>query len=287
MDSLVSSITGPDVKSFEWRVAGVSVAGTSHVRSGLVCQDNRAWFDAGDIVGMAIADGAGSKPFSEHGSAVAVRAAIVHLVEQYERGSLKNSDEKAGGWLSRWFCFKPKKQDDDDGLRMRLKQSFAAAAKAVEVEAAELGTTPQELATTLIVTLAGPDFVAAAQVGDGAVVVEDENSNLFALTAPTTGEFVNETVFLTSPSAPLRLQANVRRLRPVNLAMFSDGLQMLALKMPSGEPHAPFFSPLFRYITTTSELEAERGLKDFLKSNRVGSRTDDDLTLILAHLAEA
>jgi serine/threonine protein phosphatase PrpC len=198
MNTLITATAEPDVKSLEWRVAGVSVAGTSHARSGLVCQDNRAWFAAGDIVGMAVADGAGSRPLSQHGSAVAVRAAIIHLVEQYDMGTLKNGDGHAESWFSRWQFFKPKRQNDDDRLRVPLKQSFAAAAKAVEAEAAELGTTPQELATTLIVALAGPGFVAAAQVGDGAVVVEDADSNLFALTTPASGEFVNESGRLPS-----------------------------------------------------------------------------------------
>ena len=31
--------------------------------------------------------------------------------------------------------------------------------------------------------------------------------------------------------------------------MFSDGLQRLALKLPEGTPHAPFFTPLFRFAT--------------------------------------
>jgi hypothetical protein len=151
-------------------------------------------------------------------------------------------------------------------------------------EAAALGTNPGNLATTLIVVVAGPGFVAAAQIGDGAVVVGGRDSNLLALTSPSTGEFLNETVFLTSPSALQRTQLNIRRMEPADLAIFSDGLQMLALKMPSAEPHPQFFTPLFDYVSTTAEEQVGHGIEEFLKSGRVAGRTDDDLTLVLAHL---
>jgi hypothetical protein len=37
---------------------------------------------------------------------------------------------------------------------------------------------------------------------------------------------------------------------PRHVAVFSDGLPMLALKMPVGSPHAPFFMPLFHFMAT-------------------------------------
>lgn len=68
-----------------------------------------------------------------------------------------------------------------------------------------------------------------------------------------------------------------------HLAIFSDGLQRLALKMPEGEPYEPFFSPLFHFTTQIrDETVTEKELIWFLESDRVGERTDDDLTLLLA-----
>jgi len=53
--------------------------------------------------------------------------------------------------------------------------------------------------------------------------------------------------------------------------------------MPSGEPHQPFFSPLFRFVAqVTDETVAQEELMEFLQSPRVTQRTDDDLTLLLA-----
>ncbi len=270
----------------EWRVAGMSMAGTSHVKTGLVCQDNRGWFAAGDLIAVAVSDGAGSAPSSHVGSAVAVRAAITNLLELYETGQLKNGGRRVQRWFDRCPLIRRKKQDGDTKLKTQLLRSLGVATKAVEEAAASIGAMPRDLATTLIVVVAGPEFVAAAQIGDGAVVVGDRDSNLTSLTAPSASEFLNETTFLTSPSAPQRVQVNVRRMTPANLAVFSDGLQMLALKMPMAEPHAPFFTPLFRYISATPEERAEQGIEEFLRSKRIGGRTDDDVTLVLAHLGE-
>jgi hypothetical protein len=65
----------------------------------------------------------------------------------------------------------------------------------------------------------------------------------------------------------------------------SDGLQMIALKMPSREPYPGFFAPLFDFVADTKDGdEAQEQLLSFLKSPRVKEKTDDDLTLLLAAL---
>jgi hypothetical protein len=60
-------------------------------------------------------------------------------------------------------------------------------------------------------------------------------------------------------------------------------LANLALKIPEGTPHKPFFAPLFRFSGEWKEEEdAKQQLESFLRSPRVCERTDDDLTLLLA-----
>jgi hypothetical protein len=61
---------------------------------------------------------------------------------------------------------------------------------------------------------------------------------------------------------------------------------MLALKMPEGTPHRPFFAPLFKFVSeVTDSVEAHRQLELFLRSQRVADSTGDDLTLLLFSLA--
>ena len=123
----------------------------------------------------------------------------------------------------------------------------------------------------------------ALLVGDGAAVVGDDTDTLMALATPHSGEYINETTFITSPEAIQTAQVGVWHGVARHIAAFSDGLQMLALKMPAGLPHAPFFMPLFHFMASmTDAADAQDQLAAFLRSPRVRERTDDDVTLLLA-----
>lgn len=246
-----------------WRVVGASVQGTSHRRAGMPCQDAHAWaaLDGGAVV-LAAADGAGSAAHAERGAAAAARAAV---------------DVVRAGWRA----------DGVTDTGTLLGAAFAAGRDAVEAAAAEMGVDTRELATTLLLAILHPAGVAAAQVGDGAVVAEDEAGAMHALTLPPRSEFANETVFLTSPGALEGVQTALWTRPARRVALFTDGLQGLALRLPPGEPHGPFFAPLFRFAAEAEAGgEADAALAAFLGGPRVTARADDDLTLLLAVRAE-
>ena len=97
------------------------------------------------------------------------------------------------------------------------------------------------------------------------------------------GEYANETHFITQVDALDQAVIEVLPQAVQGLAVMSDGLIRLALKMPSQEPHTPFFQPLFQFARAAiPEAEAVRQLEAFLQSERVNARTDDDKTLVLA-----
>lgn len=246
-----------------WRVVAAAVKGKGHEKTGQPCQDAVHWQPGGDgLLFAALADGAGSAKLGEVGSDVAARAALRAVVE-----SLKT----------------PAALRDDTGAKAALKAALEAALKALTEEAKTKQTKPGDLATTLLICVAGPDRLAAAQVGDGAVVYADGGGTLRALTKPAAGEYLNETVFLTSEGALDRAQIETWSGRAGQVALFSDGLQMLALKMPEAAPHTPFFKPLFGWLERVSDLPAARAdLERLLRSPRIAERTDDDLTLLLA-----
>jgi serine/threonine protein phosphatase PrpC len=250
-----------------WQVVAASVCGTSHMRNKQLCQDAHHWQILPDnVLVIAAADGAGSASQGKVGAMVAVETAIETLAHQpITRDSLQ----------------------EDAIVQSLLNESLLAAKKAVEDEAVACGKQPQDLATTLITVIATPDMVAVVQIGDGLAVAKDHMGNLLALTTPDHGEYINETTFLTSPHALDTAQMRLWRETIVNIAVLTDGLQMLALNMVVGEPHKPFFFPLFDFVEKAEDKTvAKEELVRFLGSERITQRTDDDLTLILAGLIE-
>ncbi len=248
-----------------WQVVAASVTGASHEKAELPCQDAHCWRELPDgYLAIAVADGAGSAALADVGAIVAARAAVDCVAERSKNLAGADSAEEA---------------------RQIATAALRAAHAAVESEAAAREADIRELATTLIVVVAGPNRVAAAQVGDGAVVVAGANGRLRALTRPPEGEYANETIFLISPTALETVQVETWSVPVTHVAVFSDGLQRLALNLPKGTPHAPFFAPLFRFVATAADgAEATQQLYTFLKSPRITERADDDLTLLLAAL---
>jgi len=249
---------------YHWKVSSTSVCGSSHEKLNLPCQDASHWMTyKNDILLAAVADGAGSAPQGDKGAQIAVETAIetlgteLHLIE-----NLENTQKVFSGLL---------------------KKALKASLQAIKKEAKTQEIKPRELASTLIIAIATPQCVATAQIGDGAAVIKTQTDELIALTTPDSGEYINQTTFLISPNAIKTAQINVYEGDITHLALFSDGLQMLALQMPYGKPHAPFFAPLFQFITKAGKT-AQAQLTSFLKSPRVRTRTDDDLTLLLAAL---
>lgn len=253
------------VSAARWHVAAASVRGTSHERAGLPCQDAHVWAESAQgLLVAAVADGAGSARLAVEGAALAASRAVELLLQ-------KLGSEPAPV------------AEDDTTWRELLNGGLAAARKALEAEATKRSVGLKDLATTLSVLAAGSEFVAGAQIGDGALIVSDEAGGLRAVAGSAPGEYLNETLFLTSDDALGGAVSAVWRGRVAHVALLSDGLRMVALRMPGGEPHAGFFSPLFQFIERQRDgQQANRELAEFLGSARLRERTDDDLTLVMA-----
>src|SRR5262249_52317280 len=151
-----------------WRVAGTSVAGTSHSRTGQPCQDAHRWKELpGGVLLVAAADGAGSAPLADAGSVCAVQAAVESVADGFQTAP-------------------PSVQED---WQQVISKGFHEARRAI-VEAAERQSCPaRDLATTLLLALASPARVAAGQVGDGAIVARLADGQLQPLTRPATTEY--------------------------------------------------------------------------------------------------
>ena len=255
-----------------WRVIRASAQVTSHAKTGQPCQDSSS---VGENVpdGMlvaAVADGAGSAELSAAGSRIAACAATQSAIR----------------------CLRLHMQPVYEGvLQEILRESIHSARNALEAEAQRQKKSIRDFATTLIVAICAPEITGAAQIGDGAMVTvgesmreNSEGSSYTLFSAPQRGEYANTTNFITSDNWKDSLEIATRYGGVSRLAMFTDGIQSLALNAASGNaPHTPFFGPLFSWADKQEDTDAAgNGLAAFLSSPRVTARADDDLTLLLA-----
>lgn len=242
-----------------WRLVAESVRGSAHAAAGQRCQDACAAVAVDTLTGpgvlLAAADGAGSAPASELGARTAVDAVIGLGSGQLGPGTL---DE---GAVSRWFRH---------------------AAAAVAGAAARERLQPRDLACTLLVALVLPRRALLAQVGDGAIVMAGEDGLYRTVHWPDNADRPNETTFLTCPDWERALQVTVEERTVVEVALLSDGLQLLALDYARRGAHGPFFRPLFEALRAAPQGGLALPLREFLGSEQVSRRTDDDRTLALA-----
>jgi hypothetical protein len=140
----------------------------------------------------------------------------------------------------------------------------------------------REFASTLLTAVVGPESCVFSQLGDGAIVIGGP-SGYQPVFWPQSGEYASTTFFLTGDDYQEHLQVVESSEPPDTLAMFTDGLQHLALHFASRSAHGPFFAPMFTALRTAGNPE-DLGdpLRQFLASPSVCDRTDDDKTLLLA-----
>jgi Protein phosphatase 2C len=246
-----------------WKSIARSVVGTSHKKQEKPCQDYADYRLVSGVMLGAVADGAGSACFSEQGAKLAVETALYALSDWLDKS----------GELPR----------DCAEVDARLFQNvLKTVVEALTDRARELNGSLQDLACTLLLFLATPHWIAAMQLGDGFLVVGSKADGYRLLFTPDHGEFVNETVFVTSQDAHQQMQIGVLPLQPDFICASTDGLERLAIRSQDWTPHNPFFYPLEDYMRLIPEPEQEDGyLIDFLNSERLNMRTDDDKTLLL------
>lgn len=250
-----------------WNFAQGSVAGTSHVRAGTVCQDRvgcRLLTGSNNVADAlliaCVADGAGSARFSAEAAELATTE-FIHAVEQ--------------------------RIHDGDDLSVDLIQfGFEAARQSIITRAAERNEPLREFATTLLSMVAGPKSTVIGQIGDGVILYRSQPGEWECPFWPQRGEYANMTRFITDEDYPDHLQVLAVEQQFSDIMLTSDGLQSLALHYASRSVHQPFCDGLFRSFPTVPEpgelkLVSEQ-ICQFLASPRVTDRTDDDLSLVMA-----
>jgi serine/threonine protein phosphatase PrpC len=150
---------------------------------------------------MAVADGAGSAPFSRRGSEIACQTAMEICKKQItDIGSSLEEQIKLY-----WNEKRIERKDVYEFLHNNIvgKAAFEANKKIGE-EATSKQRVPKEYATTLLLSICKKFdfgwFVGAFWVGDGGIgIYRQEPQELKILGEPDGGEFAGQTRFLTMP----------------------------------------------------------------------------------------
>lgn len=242
-----------------WRWAAASRIGTSHFKSGTRKQDAYSISDnSGEALCLIVSDGAGSASHGGQGASLVCRLLTVNFREWFGAHSQLPDDDEVRAWI--------------DELRDRLA-SVAEKRRLIRRQFA---------ATLIMLMIKGNEFVAL-QIGDSGMVGRRDNRRE-AVCWPENGEFASTTFFVTDDPEP--------RLRIVRLplhfdafALFSDGIDHVALDHISAQPHARFFDPMMKPIDQAQDagklVNLSKALGRYLDSPSICERTDDDKTLIL------
>lgn len=269
----------------QWRVVGASVTGTGHQKMGRGCDDTHKFriLSTGSLF-LAVADGAGSASKSAEGAACAVQTAL-HTAEALLAQQPQSEEQWYATFSSIWSAVRTSVE------ALVANQTNGAGVMPLATTMEEEGLpqllqkpTPmslREFATTLLLTIVTPQWIAVTQLGDGAVVAQYANGELQTLTVPEHGEYVNESSFITDTDYLEKIQYVILPQKELQgIALFTDGLEMLALDYATKKAYEPFFLPLFKFAAGSHATQQE--LAAFLASDRVCERTDDDKTIVLA-----
>ena len=246
-----------------------SSVGTSHLATGVPCQDSHFHMTLVDAAGhpvtiLVVSDGAGSASEAAIGSTLACETFAKLVADYISSGGLVDniSRDLATRWLAGIvYRLSLKSWDEDKDIR--------------------------DYACTLLAVICGEPTTVFLQIGDGAIVISDGWTTAWRyIFWPQHGEFANTTNFITSEDALDVLEFQKTTEPVAELALFTDGLENLVLHKANRTVHAPFFDSMFPSVRGSraagEDAELSRALAEYLATPKVNERTNDDKTLILA-----
>ena len=243
-----------------WKAIGKSVIGTSHIAAGKKCEDVLQYqitYDSysEELLICCASDGAGSAKYG----AEAAKYCVERIMANWT----------AIG-TSEWMLFQVMENIYDK----------------LEELSREYDADLNEFSCTLMGCLIGVNYAMFFQIGDGAIIRDDGNGGYNYIWWPENGEYQNTTSFVIDDRNFGKLKFMVLKERINEVAMFTDGLQMLSLNSDTKQVHQPFFNGLFPHLRMADDDHKitilNRKLEEYLGSTPVNNRTDDDKTLFLA-----
>lgn len=249
-----------------WQSCSISVEGTSHTLNGKPCQDSSLDYVCstrhGDFLVLIVADGCGSSLYADTGSQTIA----------------KEASECISYWLTR--------SSHQPDLLELIKFAFGHANLALRAKARLLHVDISELASTCLCVISSANHFAAAQIGDG-IIVAEQNGACGCVFWPREGEYANTTHALTYANWHDYTQtiSCVTTTSIESWFLATDGIQSISCHNSDHTPHRAFISPLWTKLRDISPEQLGfyvESLRSFLHSRKMNEATHDDKTIALA-----
>lgn len=252
--------------SQHWCWIGACSTGSSHIKAGTGCQDSACCVELvnGDhnALLVVVSDGAGTAEFASVGSRLVVEGFARRALSDLRAGLTfeKISSEQIRDWI--------------DDIRERIF-----------VSAMRREVSPRQLAATLVSAIVFAEGAIISHIGDGACVIRKKGESCWQVPSwPAHGEYASSTYFVTDDPEP-NLDFAVVKDEISEIAVFSDGIERLALDFSSKTASARFFDPMFaplKPLGSGRDRALSSTLRKYLDSSLITQRTDDDKSLVLA-----
>lgn len=235
----------------KWLGAGASASGRGHIARSVPCQDACLVILEKNVAIAVVSDGAGSATYSHHGAKTAVACAARVLT-------------RTAPWT------------DVDAVRRELLNTCRDQ---LAEKAAELGCNQSQLACTILFAAVQDGDAVMGNLGDG-VVAAYEGDKVSRISTQTKGEFVNETVFITTKAADQHLE--IHRLD----ATKCDGFVLLtdggaeSLYLRQAGTMAPAVAKMLRWLEENTSSSVGNALLNSALP-MLTARTTDDCTVAL------
>lgn len=197
-----------------WQVGAAKTVGAAHVRGGKGCQDAFCFRDLGGAAAIAVADGHGSprSPRSAEGAQIAAEVAVKWLEDL-------------------WHSLTPDSGAPNlSAIKQTAENVFSrGVVREWRARIAERPDAPrdvEEFGSTLLAVLATEHYLLCTQLGDGDILLVNQNGSVERPMPPDERLFANETTSLCMSDAWRDMRTEVRHIfddPPALIVVATDG----------------------------------------------------------------
>lgn len=248
-----------------WLAASAQVAGSSHVRAQIPCQD-AVIAEESPIPHLVVCDGRGSARFSDRGSAYAVCEFSKWISDNRPlvRGCLSSYRKPRAACEACWR----------ELVVHHILPALYAKQRAVSLAYAKPIV---EFECTISAVVVGTRYTGWLQLGDSGIVVVGKRKTSLVC-APQQGEYINQTLFLNYGSLATEVtQTGLRATRGIQAVFgFTDGVQSRLFDLRRKTP-GPCFAQIAQHLQR--EVWSEESLQRLLEHPIWSTATSDDRSL--------